>query len=559
MTVKMPGMPRQGARDRSLFLFGLSLVLVVLLCDCAAVASDLDDLNRYVERFNARGYRADYVIAVDVSTSMLDPAGPAQPGLSRFDAIKQALRAFLDQVDAGEYISLVEFGKDADTFFTPRAMPSDAGQRAAFMKEIDGWRIRGGQRSQGTDIGNALQKVLEELNRPGHSDLQIVFFLTDGEQKCPGSVYANPDGQAWKDLSARAASELGDHKLRVYALGFGDQTDVALVGRVFSNTKLAGHDASALGRFFLRNKQEILRAKVAAYIMQELTAAKPEVRGVHDSVIIPRGGSTTIPVTIDPSIPHMDARWDVTDVRRSWQSDIDARSTATGSVSPGSQAVDPRVILSSPRKHSFWKALLRTDGAGVNDSGTLQVTYRIRPQPESLMREMDVPTEVTQTVAVDIRHLTEVERVRPMEWAVVGVLLMILGWTSFRSIAWHRSGRLRGNLMVVTGPRGHESDVWYLDQYGSKAAVGSSGSCEVQLEIDALPVECVLTALRSSFIKAMCSLRTPESIMSVRGDPTTGLVIARYPELQKPAMGATISLNDYDELDFGAWRLRWNP
>jgi|GEM_PF-6956058 len=544
---------------RVIVLFCLSLVLVGLFRVCGA-ASNLDDLNRYVERFNARSYKADYVIVVDVSTSMLDPVSPDQPGLSKFDAVKQALRAFLEQVDAGEYISLVEFGKDADTFVTPRAMPSDAGQRSAFMKDIEGWRIRrDGRRSQGTDIGNALQKTLEELNRPGHSDLQIVFFLTDGEQKCPGSVYANPDGQAWMNLATRAASELGDHKLRVYALGLGDQTDAALVGRVFPNTKLAGHDASALGRFFLRNKQEILRAKVAAYVLQELTAAKPKVKGVPDSVIIPRGGSTRLPVAIDPNLPHMDGEWEITDVRRSWQSDIDVRSTSSGSVSPGSQAVDPRVTLSSAHKHSFWKALLRTGGVSAEDSGTVSVTYRIRPQPESLMREMDVPTEVTQTASVNVRHLTEMERVRPVEWAVVGVLLMILGWTSFRSIAWHRSGRLRGNLMVVTGPRGHESDVWYIDQYGSKATIGSSGSCEVRLEIDALPVECVLTAVRSSFIKALCSLRTPESIMSVRGDPATGLVIARYPELQKPAMGATISLNDYDELDFGAWRLRWNP
>jgi Ca-activated chloride channel family protein len=140
----------------------------------------------------------DLVVALDASNSML--ARDVKP--SRLERAKLELTALLDRLK-GDRVGLVVFAGEA---FVQCPLTSDYSAARLFLRAVE----PGAMPQQGTAIANALlesKRVLEGGGRGAAA--RAVLLITDGEDQ---------QGDALK-----AASELGESGVRVYAVPVGTE------------------------------------------------------------------------------------------------------------------------------------------------------------------------------------------------------------------------------------------------------------------------------------------------------------------------------------------------
>jgi Ca-activated chloride channel homolog len=141
----------------------------------------------------------DLVIALDSSNSML--ARDVKP--SRLDRAKLEVTALLDRLK-GDRVGLVVFAGDA---FVQCPLTTDYAAARLFLRAVD----PAGMPQQGTAIANALLESKRVLEGGGRgSAAKAVLLITDGEDQ---------QGDALK-----AASELGEAGIRIYAVPVGSES-----------------------------------------------------------------------------------------------------------------------------------------------------------------------------------------------------------------------------------------------------------------------------------------------------------------------------------------------
>jgi len=141
----------------------------------------------------------DLVIALDASNSML--ARDVKP--SRLDRAKLEVTALLDRLK-GDRVGLVVFAGDA---FVQCPLTTDYAAARLFLRAVDPASMP----QQGTAIANALLESKRVLDGGGRgSAAKSVLLITDGEDQ---------QGDALK-----AASELGDAGIRIYAVPVGSES-----------------------------------------------------------------------------------------------------------------------------------------------------------------------------------------------------------------------------------------------------------------------------------------------------------------------------------------------
>jgi hypothetical protein len=152
--------------------------------------------------FTAQTNPVNVLVLLDRSTSMLEPADAANPGLSRWDAVTSALRAFVNSPQAeNANVGLQFFGLQngaddcgVDKYTTPAVPVAPlVANRAALLTAID-TTLPGSLTPTAPAVAGALSYALSVAQLPANAEIPTVMVLaSDGIPSECGPV--GPDGQ----------------------------------------------------------------------------------------------------------------------------------------------------------------------------------------------------------------------------------------------------------------------------------------------------------------------------------------------------------------------------
>lgn len=268
-----------------------------LLVPSDGLSQDTPELDRL---FPIAEQRADFIVVIDRSLSMR-PFWPATA---------EALSAFADAIPDGDHVAFVNFDKQAsNSYILPRVLSTTT--RSTLQSEIervpapahssvdDSWSF--------TDLGEALAKTLDEINRPQANRLVFVFLLTDFiHEPHPSSRFrgASLDANTWKEVVERGRLLREIRALRSFALilPVNEQAgrDISLVRAVLGEMPEVRVDLATLGPWFDRMAQEIRREKLATLVRADMSRdwqASLEVNGRQTTLQI-RSSLERLPIHV---------------------------------------------------------------------------------------------------------------------------------------------------------------------------------------------------------------------------------------------------------------------
>jgi uncharacterized protein YegL len=283
-----------GRRAGSFFIVFLTMLTsMMLLMSESSFCSD-DPLELLFERFPPQQARADFVIVLDTSGSM------REGGL--FEQVVQAVATFIEALSPEDYLSILAF----DSHVRYLVIPQEIGKnKRALQQRILSLPEPSGQK---TDIGAALEKTVDELNRPNANPLQFVVFITDGRHDPPQeSEYPTALHENFSLLKEKAKRTLFDHVIAVTGLGLNRSTDIELLRKVFEDAMPLTVDKTGLANFFSRLKAEIKIRKLRLQVIQELKRGGISIVLLEEGKKrIKAGGKTSIRFKLKSNYEHLD-------------------------------------------------------------------------------------------------------------------------------------------------------------------------------------------------------------------------------------------------------------
>ncbi|WP_326557102.1 vWA domain-containing protein [Micromonospora sp. NBC_01796] len=234
---------------------------------------------------------ADYVVLVDVSSSMQD-------GADLYRAAKDALRPLLAELDPVDRLHLFAFANRPDPKFSGAVGGVGAGALDRMPGTADG---------TATDIGAAIEAALDIVEEAGNTDPATVILLTDGRHDPPvNSRYAGNASPAFARLTERARRVEQRRNVRAYGVPLAGRTDVQLLDEVFENTILMDLPPDQVGSYLDRIRGRVAVQKAAAYVARDqltATAALPPgglTVGAEPVEIVARfrSSATRVPITV---------------------------------------------------------------------------------------------------------------------------------------------------------------------------------------------------------------------------------------------------------------------
>lgn len=243
-----------------------------LLFTIIALGSALDarnqpasgDLSALYTLFNVDLPPADIVLLMDVSGSML----------GKYDTARAAAIQFVSALSEREHLHLRLFAGVVST-------PLDASGVEA-RQRIEQFLPPSPLPGQGTDLGMAIQKGIEFLERPGSASVQIFLLITDGIHQPPASSPYSRDfagDDDWRILRERAQNLCQQHTVLVYGFGIGNQTDIQLLQQLFpvQNVELVVGNVNEMANFLLQIREQIRQVQLAAAIESDLKQGELQV------------------------------------------------------------------------------------------------------------------------------------------------------------------------------------------------------------------------------------------------------------------------------------------
>ncbi|MFF7615297.1 VWA domain-containing protein [Streptomyces lavendulae] len=412
---------------------GAALLTAVLLAapPATARATTNDPAPSRAEIHQALGLDdqpADYVVLVDTSGSM------NQDG--RYDTVRSTIGSFLNGMSPKDHVALFTF----DSRPQPRYIGS-AGDSAAIMSKLPAAPDPAGD----TDIGEALDAALTELERDHASAVASVVLLTDGEHHpVGGSRYPDATGPAWTALRGRAQALAERTELAGYALPLGNgATGADLLGDVVKNTTVLRPDsiqdlgsylARAGERTRIRKAQLLLAGDVGKGVTAEWSdAARADLTS----------GSATAKLTLRSTSRHVPLT-------------VTGASASLGDPSVALDGLPGQLTLRPGESRTFDVRLRGRLPAGplpyrrVEEAdATLKLSGRVTSaweQPLAPDVRLNVPQQVRVTGAAAPLRATVGSAVFLPGVLGGGALLLLTGWLWWRRT--HRP-RLRGELLLT--------------------------------------------------------------------------------------------------------------
>lgn len=238
------------------------VVVAATLCAPAATAgpatSDPANLAQLAQLFGVDGTPADYVVAVDYSTSMADK--PYQP----WRYVRPALGALVAGVQPSDRVGIYGFGSTID-----EAWPVSSRVPKARAKMLAGLPRQPYQTA--TDLGSAARHGIDQLARPGSSEVQTLVILTDGKHQPPSnSDFPRTTGPEWRKQAKRFAELSKNKRIKVLAVRLTPDADVTSLQQVFPNLQVVSFPLPELTTALRQIPLDGIREKLRPLVVEEL-------------------------------------------------------------------------------------------------------------------------------------------------------------------------------------------------------------------------------------------------------------------------------------------------
>ncbi|MCI0486719.1 MAG: VWA domain-containing protein [Blastocatellia bacterium] len=277
----------------------LAMIILLALLRRSSGAATLDDL---YHKFQIDLPSADIAVLLDASRSMKD---------NEYRDVRQAIVDFVPALTDGENVHIRVFG---DVVSNP--LEGKGSQTAAAIED----HLPQEPLFNHTDLGLAISKGVEFLEREGASRVQALFLLTDGlHQPASGSPYSRDfaDDPDWQEIERRAQALCRKRSVVVYGFGIGRQTDIAVLRRVFpaQNVELIVGGASQVANTLRRVRERLKRTGLRQAIEQEMNEGTVEARLAKNSVD-EYASDFDLPLTIRNGYDHLPVKLERIEIRQ---------------------------------------------------------------------------------------------------------------------------------------------------------------------------------------------------------------------------------------------------
>lgn len=243
-----------------LLLFQASIAFITMPITSASV----DSQDNLYSLFQIGLSSADIVILPDASKSMLN---------HHYSEVRKAVIDFAASLSENENLHLRIFG---DVVSNPLEGKGDE-----ITSLIEDYFPRE-PLFEHTDLGLAISKGLEFLERDGGSEIQAFFLITDGlHQPAAGSSYSRDfaNDPHWQALKNRALALCPQRHVLVYGFGLGQQTDIAVLRNVFpaENVEVVIGSPSQIVQTLRSARERLSRAQLRKAIHEELNTGTTKI------------------------------------------------------------------------------------------------------------------------------------------------------------------------------------------------------------------------------------------------------------------------------------------
>ncbi|GAA4609036.1 hypothetical protein BJY16_007134 [Actinoplanes octamycinicus] len=337
------------AATRRLIAYAGILILILMTPAPAAAEPAPTPLPEVLRALRTDNLPADYVVLLDVSSSMQPTGGP-----DLYTRAQRALRPLLDALDPVDRLHLFAFADRPDPKFTAAIGDAGAGVLGRLPARAEGGR---------TDIGAAIEAALDTIDLPDATDPATVVLLTDGKQDAPAtSKYAGDLDAAITRLRAQAAGVERRRPVRALGIPLTGQTDVALLDRVFDDTVLMDLPPEQVGDYLGKVGARVAVAKAAALVARD----KPAITLTPDQT---RLSVRDEPVTVTVQVRNQAAKVPLTVTLRAAADGVSLPVevlTGETTIAPGAEQA-MRVRVGPASETGFWI------GGERSTSGTLGI------------------------------------------------------------------------------------------------------------------------------------------------------------------------------------------
>jgi len=183
-----------------LLLFSLYLSFFPYIFSQDNLIKDFPKLNKI---YQADSKRADYVIVIDQSGSMRNYWANVKSGIS----------ALINSLPDEDYVSILGFSSQCQALVVPRKLNQSS--KNELISQINQLPNPTGQK---TDLFEAVDKTLDEINRPNSNELKFLFFITDFINDPPSNTrWNNTNIHSLKEKYERIVGQT-ERLLKLYAL-----------------------------------------------------------------------------------------------------------------------------------------------------------------------------------------------------------------------------------------------------------------------------------------------------------------------------------------------------
>jgi len=391
----------------------LAIVILAIAPNKSTGASTTDDL---YQLFQVDLPAADIVILLDASLSMKN---------NQYSNVRQAVIDFVPALTDKENLHMRVFG---DVVSHP--LEGKGSEVAAHIES----HLPEEPPFSHTDLGLAILKGLDFLEREGASNVQALFLLTDGLHQPPaGTPYSRDfaNDPNWQALQHRALALCRKPHVFVYGFGLARQTDIAVLRQVFpiQNVEVLVGNASQVARTLQQVRERLRQTQLRQAIEQELAEGKVEVRLERDS-IDEYSNSFEMPLTIRNAHSHLSIRIEQIDVLRLISDGQEIECTLEGF--PANAVLEPGKQLQAIVKGALRRAHpgLRIGEARQSYEATFQFVPVVRFQQQAALDKLDMSLNQSSIDSASLVVNLSISYGIPF-WAVGGLVLMIAAIASF--------------------------------------------------------------------------------------------------------------------------------
>ena len=426
---------RYGSRLLSVFAGGrvnrlllLAAIILVGLPNHSSSVSATDDL---YQLFQVDLPPADIVILFDASLSMRN---------HQYGDVRQAVIDFVPSLTDKENLHLRVFG---DVVSNPLE-----GNGGEVGEKIKGY-LPDEPLFDHTDLGLAILKGLDFLEREGASKVQALFLLTDGLHQPPvGSLFSSDFAHDpnWQALQRRAQALFNQHNLFVYGFGLARQTDIAVLRQVFpaQSVELVVGNASQVTRTLEQIRERLRQTQLRQSLEQEFTEGRVEVQ-MPTNFIAEEAISFELPITIRNGYRHLPICIERVEVQRLSSVNQEIECTIDGF--PANVVLEPEKQL-----QARVKGTLRAQHPGWQIGETWQsyaATFQFAPvarfQQQAALDALDRglgPRSIdSASLSVNLRISSGIPY-----WVLVGAVLMSTAIAAFAVAKVKRARRRREEI-----------------------------------------------------------------------------------------------------------------